>query len=87
MDAEWGGVGPPEVTMTAGELGVDELQLEVLELESCKNTEVKLKKYSGDLNTKLVGYSNSPKQFVCPMVCYSSHILNRKLIFHYSVTS
>ena len=37
MDAEWGGVGPPEVTMTAGELGVDELQLDVLELESCKN--------------------------------------------------
>jgi hypothetical protein len=34
MEAECGGVGPPDVTMTAGELGVDELQLEVLELES-----------------------------------------------------
>ena len=27
-------MGPPDVTMTAGELGVDELQLDVFELES-----------------------------------------------------
>ena len=31
MDAEWGGV---VVTITAGELGVDELQLDVLDEES-----------------------------------------------------
>lgn len=34
MEAEWGGVGWEEVTTTAGELGVEELQLEVLEEES-----------------------------------------------------
>ena len=31
IDAEWGGVA---VTMTAGELGVEELQLEVFDEES-----------------------------------------------------
>ena len=35
--------------------------------------------YSGDLNNKLVGYSNSPKQFICRMVNYSSHVLNNEL--------
>ena len=37
-------------------------------------------KYSGDLNIELVWYSNGPKQFVHLMVCYSSHVLNSKLI-------
>ena len=41
-------------------------------------------KYGGDLITKQVQYPNGPKQFVCQMVCYSSHVLNRKLIVRYS---
>lgn len=34
LEAEWGGVGWDEVTTTAGELGVEELQLEVVDEES-----------------------------------------------------
>ena len=40
--------------------------------------------YSGDLISKIVWYSNGPKQLVCQMVCYSSHVLNSELIVHYS---
>ena len=53
--------------------------------------------YSGDLNSKLVWYSNDSKYFAGRMahylgpglnrevkVCYSRHGLNNELIFHYS---
>ena len=43
-----------------------------------------LRLYSGDLNSDLVRYLNGPKQFVCWMVCYSSHVLNSELIVCYS---
>ena len=42
-----------------------------------------MQNYSGDLNSKLVQYSNCPKQFAYPMVSYSSHVLNRELIVFY----
>ena len=37
-------------------------------------------KYSGDLNSKLVKYSDGSKQFVPRMVRNSSHVLNIELI-------
>ena len=40
--------------------------------------------YSGDLNSKLVRYSNGPKQFARRMVRYSSHDLNSELKVRYS---
>ena len=39
--------------------------------------------YSGDLISELVWYSNGPKQFVPQMICYSSHVVNSKLIVCY----
>ena len=39
--------------------------------------------YSGDLNSKFIWYLNGQKQFIPWMVCYSSHVLNSKLIVHY----
>ena len=39
--------------------------------------------YSGDLNSKLVQYSDGPKQFVHWKVHYSSHALNTEQIIRY----
>ena len=39
--------------------------------------------YSGNLNYKIVGYSNGQNLFDCWMVCYSGHGLNDKLIVCY----
>ena len=41
-------------------------------------------KNSGDLNSKLVRYSDGPNQFVPQIVRNSSHVLNRELIVCYS---
>ena len=43
-----------------------------------------VKVYSGDLNSKLVRYSNGSKQFARRMVHYSSHDLKSELKVHYS---
>ena len=39
--------------------------------------------YSGDLISDIVRSSNGPKQFVPQMICYSSHVVNSKLIVCY----
>ena len=41
------------------------------------------KKYKWNLNSKLVRYSNGPKQFLRWMLRYLSHVLNSKLIVHF----
>ena len=50
-----------------------------LKKESLNDEKIMMRCYSAELNYELVRYSNGPKQFVCQMVHYSSHVLIKKL--------
>ena len=63
-----------------GQVNIPHIIFDIYRNNRLKRLHFTCKKYSGDLNSKLVQYSNGPKQFAPWMVPYSGHGLNSKLI-------
>ena len=42
-----------------------------------------MRKYSEDLNSELVWFSNGPKQLSPQIVRYTTHVLNNELVIRY----